>query len=102
MAFVKVASDHGGVPLPVIQREFGSWKAGIEACGVEAPNPGCYGREGEDMGVCQDIRRRYEAGESSIALARAYDCTPPTIVYRLRKAGGRMRSAAEAQAIRAA
>jgi hypothetical protein len=79
---------------------FGSWNAALEAAGFTPRSPGTYGRPGEDMGVCREIRARYEAGESTIALGRAYGVASPTINYRIRKAGGRLRSLAEATALR--
>lgn len=85
--------EHGDWPATTeVRRLFGSWNAGIEAAGFEPTLIGHYGRAGEDMDFCRDIRKRYEAGESSTALAREIGVAQQTIAYRIRKAGGSMRS----------
>lgn len=42
---------------------------------------------------CDELRRRYGAGESTIVLARRYQCSPTTIANRLRGCGAELRPA---------
>lgn len=42
---------------------------------------------------CEELRRRYGAGESTIALARRFRCSPTTIARHLRICGGALRPA---------
>jgi hypothetical protein len=100
MHWTTISVGDGGVPLPTIRREFGSWKAALEACGLEAFASGNYGRAGESDELCREIRARYEAGESAYALARAYGIHPSGLEYRIRKVGGRRRTRAQAQQLR--
>lgn len=88
--------------VATVLNTWGTWNAAIEAAGFEArPHGGWrYGRDGEDPELCREVRARYDAGESSGTLAQEYGCTPSTICYRIRKAGGSIRSHAEAQALR--
>lgn len=103
-----VATDwnHAGKPagfpyVTSVMREFGGlWAAAIEAAGFERPEPGKWGRDGEDMDLCVEIRARYEAGEQPGVLAAEYGCGPNGIAYRVWKAGGRRRTHAEAMALR--
>ncbi len=115
------ADEHGGIPPSAtdwnvfgqrghkdgdwphtsrVLRQFGSWNAAIEAAGFESKPVGCYGRPGEDPELCAEIRLAYETGQSTLALARQYSCAAKTITYRVRKAGGVLRSRTEAQALR--
>lgn len=100
MEWAALSTAEGGTGLAAAQREFGSWAAAIEACGIEALATGCYGRAGEDMALCMETRERYERGESTYALSDAYNCTPQAITYRIRKAGGELRSLADAATLR--
>lgn len=79
---------------------FGSWSAAIEASGFSPRASSTYGRDGEDMELCQEIRERYEAGESTLELADAYGVGSHGIAYRIWKAGGQLRSQSEAQQLR--
>lgn len=69
----------------------GSWSAAIAAAGFTPRRPGYYGRVGEDIEVCREIRDRYEAGESSCVLAAEYGCASGTIRQRILSAGGSLR-----------
>ena len=80
-----------------VRGRFGSWNAAIEAAGFTPRRRGVYGRPGEYLEFCQEIRERYEAGESAYRLAREYGCAPCTVTYRLRKAGARIRGRTEAR-----
>jgi hypothetical protein len=70
-----------------VQNYFGSWNAAIEAAGFTPTPSGHYGRDGEDPQIIAEIAERYRQGESGWALAKAYNCTPCAIYYRLDKAG---------------
>jgi transcriptional regulator with XRE-family HTH domain len=110
------ADEHGGVPPSAgdwntrhedgwpwtgsVQGIFGSFNAGIQAAGFEPTPVGFYGRPGEDPAFCEEIRSRYEAGVGSMRLAREYGCSRTAILYRVVKAGGRMRSHSESMEAR--
>lgn len=81
-----------------VAKRFGSWAAGIEAAGFPRPRPGVRPSDA-GMDLCMEIRLRYEGGESAYALAREYGCHSNTIAYRIRKAGGQMRSPREAWSV---
>ncbi len=40
---------------------------------------------------CKDLARRYQQGDSTVVLARAYACSPTTIAKRLRACGVKVR-----------
>jgi transposase-like protein len=75
----------------VVTREFGTWNIAIRAAGFEPNHIGHYGRDGENAALCQEIRERYEDGESAARLAREFGCRPDTI--RARAARARSRAA---------
>lgn len=93
----KFYEDNAWPHVSAVQEEFGSWTAGLEAAGFISFSVGRYGRDGEDLKLCREIAERYAAGESSTDLAREYDCTYTAILYRVRKAGGEIRDAIDAQ-----
>src|SRR5712692_1551532 len=47
-----------------------------------------------------EIVRRYVAGESSVALSQAFNCTDRVIAWRLRNAGVKLRTLSEARRLR--
>jgi Homing endonuclease associated repeat len=78
-----------GYPYPrELTQVFGSWNEAIRCAGYEPRVYGHYGRPGDDIALCREIRDRYETGISSPELAKLYECSPQTIAYRIRKAGG--------------
>lgn len=83
----------------VLER-FGSWNTAIRAAGFVPRAVGTYGREGEDPDLCREIRARYEAGESTPALAASYGTSYHAIAYRIHKAGGTTRTPREASQLR--
>lgn len=86
--------------ITTVRCMFGNWSAAIRAAGFAPRRVGKYGREGEDMDLCREIRVRYEAGESPEMLADEYGCSSAAIGFRVRKAGGSVRTCAEAQRLR--
>ena len=86
--------------VTTVRQKFGKWSEAIRAAGFVPLKNGTYGRAGESMTLCREIRERYEAGESTVELAVTYGCTPPTISWRIRKAGGKVRTKREAQLLR--
>lgn len=78
-------------PVTAIQREFGSWNAGLEAAGLQTRHAGHYGRPGESVQCCEEIAQRYMAGESMDELAHAYGCSKTTIKDRAVKGGATIR-----------
>lgn len=97
----KVKGDGWWPCASVVQDTFdGRWADAIVAAGFPRPTVGVYGRDGESMELCAEIRARYEAGESTIELGREFGCYPMAIAYRIRKAGGTLRSYSEAQEMR--
>jgi hypothetical protein len=72
--------------IPTVQREFGSWASAIEAAGFPRPVKNLSGRPGEDPELCREIKRRREAGERVVDLAREYGCSPHTIYNRSARA----------------
>lgn len=76
------------------RKVFGSRSAALRAAGVEPYEAGAS-RE-----LPREIRRRYEAGESTNQLARAFGCSTNAISRSVRAAGGTMRSRPEAQTVR--
>lgn len=83
----------------MVLRKFGSWNTAIGTAGFLPRRPGCSDLDA-DWTLCQEIDRRYAAGESTSALAHAYGCNTSTIVARVRRAGGSVRTLSEANRLR--
>jgi hypothetical protein len=98
------ADDHGGIPpssndfrrlhqrdvsaVPNVNHvrfRFETWNAAIRAAGFEPHSGGCR-REFRPKVKAEAIRR-YEAGESSVAIAADLDCSPATVTGWARAAG---------------
>lgn len=94
------AREEGWPGSSAVQHVFGSWNKGIEAAGFDPTRPSTWGRGGEDIGLCVEIRERYEEGESMSELALDYWCSTTAIKYRIEKAGGTPRTPREAQQMR--
>lgn len=92
--------DNAWPHVNTVQLRFGSWNAAIEAAGFTPFGTGQYGRAGESMELCREIRARYEAGESSGQLGATYGVSPQTILRRVRKAGGTIRTVGQAVRLR--
>lgn len=82
-----------------VQFLFGTWNAAIEAAGYEPKRVSKFTADELDE-VCAELRRRYEAGESTVTLAREFDVGVDLVCWRIRRAGGTMRTRSAAQRLR--
>lgn len=98
------ADEHGGVPpvasdwhvamagtgypnAVIVQREFGTWSAGVREAGFDPFASGCHGREGEDPEIVAETVRLYRSGLTLVQVADRMGLTQTGVRMRLVKAG---------------